>query len=61
MLIIESEYGKIKTNPGWLRCPICGKHKVLRLEASTEAKDLPVFCKRCGKEIIMNISPEPAP
>lgn len=36
-------------------CPACGKHKVLRLEAETVAENLPVFCKRCGRESIVNI------
>lgn len=42
-------------------CPVCGKQKVLRLLPNTAAKDLAVFCKRCGKESIVNISPEPEP
>ena len=42
-------------------CPACGKHKVLRLLPNTSAKDLAVYCKRCNKESIVNISPEPAP
>lgn len=42
-------------------CPACGKHKVLRLLPNTTAKDLAVYCKQCGKESIVNISPEPAP
>ena len=42
-------------------CPACGKHKVLKLLPNTEARSLAVFCKRCGKESIVNISPEPAP
>ena len=42
-------------------CPACGKQKVLRLLPNTNAKDLVVFCKRCNKESIVNISPEPAP
>lgn len=43
-------------------CPACGKHKVLRLTPTTVAKDLPVYCKRCGKESIVNIpNQEPAP
>lgn len=58
---IPNEYGKIRTNNGWLMCPACGKHKVLRLTPKTEAKNLPVFCKRCGKESIVNIPFEPAP
>ncbi len=36
-------------------CPVCGKHTVLWLLPTTEVKDLPVKCKRCGKESIINI------
>lgn len=36
-------------------CPVCGRHRVLRLEPGTEAKQLPVYCKRCGRESIVNI------
>ncbi|MBE6959951.1 MAG: hypothetical protein E7448_04425 [Ruminococcaceae bacterium] len=56
----ETNCGKIKTNRGWLMCPICGK-KLLRLTSTTTAKDLPVFCKHCHQESIVNILPEPEP
>ncbi|HIT31669.1 MAG TPA: conjugal transfer protein [Candidatus Enterenecus stercoripullorum] len=36
-------------------CPACGRQKVLRLRPGTQAKDLPVYCKRCGQESIVNI------
>ena len=42
-------------------CPVCGKHTVLWLLPTTQIRDLPVKCKRCGEESIVNISPEPAP
>lgn len=42
-------------------CPVCGKHKVLKLLPETRAENLSVFCKRCGKESIVNISQEPEP
>ena len=61
MLKIETTYGKIEINPGWLKCPACGKPKLLYLLPNTTAKDLPVFCKRCKREIILNISTEPEP
>ncbi len=38
-------------------CPLCGKHTVLWLLPTTEIKDLPIKCKRCGKESIVNIMP----
>lgn len=42
-------------------CPVCGKHTVLWLLPTTEVKNLPVKCKRCGMESIVNIVLEPAP
>ena len=39
---------------GWGLCPACGKHLV-RLTADTRAYQLPVYCKRCKAEFIVNI------
>lgn len=50
-----------KLNPRRFLCPVCGKHTVLWLLPTTEVKDLPVKCKLCGKESIVNISFVPAP
>ncbi|MBO5231157.1 MAG: hypothetical protein J6B88_00905 [Clostridia bacterium] len=38
-------------------CPICGKHTVLWLLPDTEIKNLPIKCKRCAKESIINVEP----
>lgn len=50
---------------GWLECPNCGMPKLLRVEKNTQATALPVYCKRCRKEIKINIrqsqSQEPEP
>lgn len=53
--------GKIKTNQGWLRCPACGRGRVLQLLPTTQAKDLVVYCKVCKKESIVNIPSVPVP
>lgn len=42
-------------------CPVCGKQKLARLTPTTEVKDLALYCKRCGKESVVNILPEPEP
>lgn len=52
---------KIKTNQRRVLCPVCGKHPVLWLLPTTVVKDLPVKCKRCRQESVLNISTEPAP
>ena len=50
-----------KLNQRRFFCPVCGKHTVLWLLPTTEVKDLPIKCKRCGKESIVNISSVPVP
>ncbi len=39
---------------GWLLCTVC-KRRVLRLRPDTTAHNLPVYCKRCRRETIVNI------
>lgn len=48
----------ISAEQKWLMCPACGQFKVLRLLPNTQAKNLPVYCKRCHKESIVNIQNE---
>lgn len=36
---------------------MCGKHTVLWLLPDTEIKNLPIKCKRCGQESIVNVEP----
>lgn len=40
---------------GWLICPACKKRKVLRLSEKNRAAKLPVYCKTCKTETIVNI------
>lgn len=40
----------------WLLCPVCKEQKTIRLLPSTQVKALPVYCKRCKKESIVNYS-----
>lgn len=61
MLQNQQQCGKMNTNQRRFLCPACGKHTVLWLLPSTSVKDLPVKCKRCGKEAVVNIPIEPAP
>ncbi len=42
-------------------CPLCNKHTVLWLLPSTEIKDLPIKCKRCGRESVVNVTPDTKP
>lgn len=50
----------ININQGWLLCPHC-RRKLVKLLPETSANNLVVFCRKCGHESIVNISPAPAP
>lgn len=39
---------------GWARCPDCGV-KLLHVLPQTTVRNLPVYCRRCKTEKIMNI------
>lgn len=52
---------KIKPNNGWMKCPRCGRGKVLKLLPTTTASDLVVYCKICNRESIVNIPSVPVP
>ena len=54
------ECSKINATNGWLLCPHC-RRKLLRLLPETQAKNLVVYCRKCGHESIVNIPLEPAP
>ena len=48
--------GKLIVKNGWVACPNCRRNKrLLRIDAETEAHDLPVYCKDCKTEVILNI------
>lgn len=51
-----SGYGRMEENERWIMCPACGRGKVLKALPTTEAKNLPVYCKRCHQQAIVNIS-----
>ena len=49
--------GKITVKDGWITCPICKQNtRLLRVLNSTEATDLPVFCRTCKHEVILDIA-----
>ena len=50
----ENQYDKIRVKDGWIVCPGCGRH-LMRITPETEAKKLPVFCRGCRQEIILDI------
>lgn len=53
--------GKLTVRDGWVICPVCRKGKLLKIRPDTIARNLPMKCKRCGQETVVNIeAPEPA-
>lgn len=58
---LEQNAGMEKEKLRRFLCPSCGKHTVLWLLPTTMVKDLPIKCKRCGKESIVNIPLVPVP
>ena len=53
---------KIQIVRGWLICPVCNRKRIMRVLPATKVKNLPVYCKACHSETIVNIpSQEPEP
>ena len=49
--------GTLKVTNGWIACPLCRRNKrLLRIDPETEAKGLPVYCRDCKREIILDIA-----
>lgn len=45
---------KLAIKDGWISCPGCGRH-LLRVLPDTEADRLPVYCRGCRTEILLQI------
>ncbi|MDE7260976.1 MAG: cysteine-rich KTR domain-containing protein [Oscillospiraceae bacterium] len=53
----EPKCGKLVVKDGWLTCPVCQRnHSLLRILDDTEAHRLPVYCRTCRTEIILDIA-----
>lgn len=51
-----SERGILIAKDGYFTCPVCRRNKrFLRTTAKTSAKAIPVFCRLCKSEIILDI------
>ena len=52
----QQKSAKLTVRNGWVSCPRCGRnHRLLRIEPDTEARGLPVYCRTCRTEIILDI------
>lgn len=48
--------GKISVTDGWITCPVCRRnHRLLRIKPDTVAFNLPVYCRTCRHEVVLNI------
>lgn len=48
--------GIIKVVDGWVVCPVCRTNKkLLRVTQQTTARNLPVYCRCCKTEVILDI------
>lgn len=47
---------KLSVKDGWITCPVCRRNRrLIRITDETEAHGLPVFCRDCKTEIILDI------
>ena len=52
----KASCGKLTVTDGWVTCPVCKRNRrLLRVESDTVATALPVFCRDCKTELILNI------
>lgn len=52
----KASCGKLTVKDGWVTCPVCKRNRrLIRVEPETVATALPVFCRDCKSEIILNI------
>lgn len=52
----EPQCDKLVVKDGWVTCPSCKRNRrLIRVGPETEAKKLPVYCRDCKTEIVLNI------
>ena len=52
----STQCGKLVIKHGWITCPNCRRnHRLLRITDETQAKALPVYCRTCRMEVILDI------
>lgn len=49
-----ADCGKLQTREGFARCPYCGG-KLTRITPTTDADRLPVWCRKCRRELMIDI------
>lgn len=56
LLSTDAKCGKLMTVDGWLICPNCRQKKIQPFLRTSTARRLPVHCKKCGADSIVNIA-----
>ena len=52
----QANCGRLTVEDGWVTCPVCKRNRrLLRVSPDTTAQALPVFCRDCKHEIILDI------
>lgn len=47
---------ELRVEDGWVVCPVCSRNRrLLRVDAGTKAKSLPVYCRYCKHEIAVDV------
>lgn len=55
-MIIPANRGTIlPVEQSYLRCPYCGAGRLLKVLPETQAENLQVYCRKCKRELIVNI------
>lgn len=49
------ECGKLTVQEGFLICPTCRFKKMQRIRPETEGVRVPVFCRKCKQEMLVDI------
>lgn len=51
----QKKCGTLVVKDGWITCPCGRNHRLMRIKDGTEAHCLPVYCRSCKREIILDI------
>lgn len=52
----QTDCGKLlPSRGGYIGCPYCSNKKILRISPDTTAVSLPVYCRKCQREILIDV------
>lgn len=47
---------ELRVTDGWAACPVCRQNRrLLRVDAGTAARGLPVYCRYCKREFTIDV------